>query len=253
MALKEERRQEEIEDYLYFFKRLSPDILPKSYWENILSQTSYPENKKFTHEEIEGLKRVIAKIRAIERDILSQGYRRFKPILVMYSHDQKILLDGGHHRLQAVRNLIQKKKLPIQYKIPCLVFIKKSDFSYMKLKYKGLFDYSYRVDDIIAGREYSKNTETFKGLINVRFRFMDKQCEFARSSMFLYIKRINDAIYIEFPISSLKEFNHVYIILSFLKKKSKRNIIVKETPDKKFNQFLKKMKDKKLIDEIKVR
>jgi len=252
-AFKEEDRLNDLEEYIFLFENMNTKVLPKSYWENILNQQIYPDNIKFNQQQIENFKRVIKKIKTIENNIIKIGYKMNKPILIRYFEDEKIGIDGGHHRLQAIRNLIQNKKLNPSAKIPCLIILRKKDFNYKKINFKGIIDYSHQLDDLIAGRDYTKYKEIFKGFIHIEFVFLINHI-FRYKYVFLYIKRINNDIYVDFGISSIRYKQYVPIVLEFINKKAKSmNIIVVESIDKEFNVLLNKMKEKHLIREIKKR
>ena len=252
-ALKEENRINDLGEYVFSFDHFSPNILPKSAWENILHRRAYPENVKFGQQEIESFKRVIKKIKALEKKISINGYRKSKPMLIRYFPDGRIVIDGGHHRLQAIRNLIHEKKLNPLIKIPCLIMCRKGDFHYKKFNFKGLIDHSYQLDDLIAGRPIMFK-ESFRGFIDINFTFLKKNELIPHKHSFLYMKRVNNGIYIDIPFSGFRDMKYMPIIMEYLHKRAKNmNIIAIENIDKTINLSINVMKENHLINEIKPR
>jgi hypothetical protein len=103
--------------------------LPISYWED----------------KERGLNNVIR----LENLIKENGFDGNSPILLSAWTDNRIVLDGGHHRVQALRNLINEGFLSREFKIPAIMRFRKKWFYYQK---KGvnlpLNDYSRNIDEL---------------------------------------------------------------------------------------------------------
>jgi len=119
--------EERVEDYLFQFLECYPDILPVSYWE----------------EKEPGLKDIMR----LEKVITEQGFDSKFPILLTAWDEKRVVVDGGHHRLQAVRNLINEAKLPKRFQVPCLLRALKKNFNYKKKNLPfPIEDYHYILD-----------------------------------------------------------------------------------------------------------
>jgi hypothetical protein len=246
-SLSTEKRIGDIERFVYWFTKISTNKLGISHWEDYLRYVSFPEDKKFKQEEIESIKKPIKKIKALEYEIYKKGYNKNKPIMLQYYPDgNRVFINGGHHRLQAVRNLINNKKLPSNFNIPCLVKIWKKDFNYRKINYKGIIDYSFKLDLMINKKNYKRYEEDPYGLgktreVSIEFHF-NKYGKYVN----LYMNRIGNVIYVKFPLFILfkKKKEKIPIVVEFINKKIKRkNIKLKftEVKDKEINEIIKKL------------
>jgi len=102
--------------------------LPASQWESLKGDERIFDKKKLIG--------IFKKIQLLERKIKKEGYKKTNPITFDYNpHQKNAVISMGNHRLQAVRNLIQKKYLSPSFKIPVL-FIINDDALMWKLRTK---------------------------------------------------------------------------------------------------------------------
>lgn len=123
-TLKEENKAERFyfEMYYFFLTKTKPKFLPSTFLEIYWEQRP-------TLTELEWYWDQVKKVNTLAKNILEQGYDQTKPIWcvdALYEYRDEvparyIVLDGGHHRLQAVRQLIYKKQLLETFEIPVLV------------------------------------------------------------------------------------------------------------------------------------
>jgi hypothetical protein len=109
-AMSSEHREGEIPFHVFLFTSARPDGLPPSAWER-------PSTGAACH---------ATKIAHLAGVIDRDGYSRKKPLLLfgipVDKERARVSVEGGHHRLQAVRDLMRDKKLPATFKLPCIVF-----------------------------------------------------------------------------------------------------------------------------------
>jgi len=117
--LKKENMEPEI--YLSKFKiiNISPDKLPRTVIEQEIYYPYCKEEDYIWH---------LNKVEKIEKNIIEKGFESDHPLLLYYMKKPypSIALTGGNHRLQAIRNLIARGKLPKSFKVPA-VFIYNSE------------------------------------------------------------------------------------------------------------------------------
>nr|BDI55131.1 MAG: hypothetical protein [uncultured archaeon] len=117
--LKKENIEPEI--YLSKFKiiNISPDKLPMTIIEQEIYYPYCKERDYIWH---------LNKVEKIEKNIIEKGFESDHPLLLYYMKEPypSITLAGGNHRLQAIRNLISRGKLPKSFKVPA-VFIYNSE------------------------------------------------------------------------------------------------------------------------------
>jgi len=137
-AFRSEGYEASIEEFTYYFDSVSVDDLPISYWEKD--------------------ERAYRTIENLEQLMLQNGYDAKYPILLSPLDDLteehvegygRVVIDGGHHRLQAVRDLIAEGKLSQDFKIPCLFRFRKDWFQYQRKEaILPLLDYSNNWDQL---------------------------------------------------------------------------------------------------------
>ena len=134
-AFKSEGISDMIQNYTYDFVTCTEDQLPASYWENPVSKASFIDPVK-----------TITKIETLEKKIQQEGFNPQFPLLLTGMSEGRVGVDGGHHRLQAVRNLIEKNLLDRNFSIPCLIRYHKDWFNYRntKLHFPGFWDVDYK-------------------------------------------------------------------------------------------------------------
>ena len=116
------------ENIKYAFSLMTPKELPASQWESLKGDERIFDKKKLIG--------IFKKIQLLERKIKKEGYKKTNPITFDYNpHQKNAVISMGNHRLQAVRNLIQKKYLSPSFKIPVL-FIINDDALMWKLRTK---------------------------------------------------------------------------------------------------------------------
>ncbi len=102
---------------IYFSKfkiiNINPDKLPMTIIEQEIYYPYCNERDYLWH---------IRKVEDIENSIIEKGFESEHPLLLYYMKEPypSIALTGGNHRLQAVRNLISKGKLPKSTKVPAI-------------------------------------------------------------------------------------------------------------------------------------
>ena len=106
-ALEEEHREADIPFHVFLFSSIRPDDLPASAWEK---------------HDAGGHGRKIDQL----YDIIKRcGYSRRKPVLLFAVPDgddrAEATVEGGHHRLQAVRDLARDGVISRSFKIPCII------------------------------------------------------------------------------------------------------------------------------------
>ena len=124
--LEAEERDMEAGSSAFLFVDISPGKLPPSFFESpdMYVPASYPN---ILREKI--IEEHRAKIHALEASIQKKGYERNCPVMLfavpardMNQPSKSIAcLEGGMHRLQAVRNLIGKGIISPAFKLPCLI------------------------------------------------------------------------------------------------------------------------------------
>ena len=104
------------ENIKYAFSLMNPKELPASQWESLRGDERIFDKKKLIG--------VFKNVQKLERKIKKEGYNKNKPVTLDYIPNQKnVVISMGNHRLQAVRNLIQKKQLSPSFKLPILFVI----------------------------------------------------------------------------------------------------------------------------------
>ncbi len=214
-SFKSENRIHDIDDYVYIFTNIAINKLPISYWENYLNYNIYSDNKIFNNDEIYSIQNIVKKIKLLEVNILKNGYNKNKPLLLRYFTDGKIGVNGGHHRLQALRNLKRNKKIKYNL-ISCIISIRKKEIKYKRINFNGLNDYSYWLDYILNKEKiqyFDNSNKIGNGFIYINFYFN-------RHNIHLYIKRIKNNLYIKKALYIKKDDEKlILIIFKFLESK----------------------------------
>jgi hypothetical protein len=107
---------DEREDYRYCFLDLTVDEMPPSFWEQYYYEDDWEMKDVAYH---------IYKIYRLERSILHEGIHDGELIIlkVLFAdYGDMIAIDGGNHRVQAIRNLVHYKDIPASTTIPCMVY-----------------------------------------------------------------------------------------------------------------------------------
>lgn len=112
--LKSENSQCDIETKSFVFHTLAPNILPI---------TSIEYDLYDPHIRIEDIETDFKKVDQIASRITQKGFDSAYPIVSVYADQPfpSLNLYGGHHRLQAVRNLMHQKQLPSNTTVPVIV------------------------------------------------------------------------------------------------------------------------------------
>jgi hypothetical protein len=112
-------------NYLYCLRNYKHFKLPRSAWDHLYDGIKINWKDIRIHYQYS---RNMYKIYKLEESILKNGLKRDKPLLLRfyekpeYTPSPHIDLVGGNHRLQAIRNLVRRKKLRRDTPIPCIVF-----------------------------------------------------------------------------------------------------------------------------------
>ncbi len=116
----------------YSFLQLSPNDLPMSSWETLEQDAEIFGKKKILND--------IRKIQKLERSIINKGYNKNYPVTLEYiPKDKKSVIGMENHRIQAVRNLIERKQLYRNFKIPIMIIIHNDKLRWkLRNKYKKL-------------------------------------------------------------------------------------------------------------------
>jgi hypothetical protein len=125
-ALRKEAIPEDLirNGYKYRFEKFKVEDLPRTYQEE-----TYGTYVNFV--EMDVLQKIVTydlyKVHLLEKSIRKSGYKSNKPIMVKMevSHQgtNYIHVLGGHHRLQALRNLDFYHEIPKRFKVPCIIMI----------------------------------------------------------------------------------------------------------------------------------
>jgi len=114
----------------YSFKKLPPNSLPMSSWESLDKFIKTFGKERVIHD--------IKKIHELERSIINKGYNQNYPVILEYiPNHKKSYIGTGNHRIQSVRNLIARKKINRNFKIPVIIVIHDEKLKQkLKSKYK---------------------------------------------------------------------------------------------------------------------
>jgi hypothetical protein len=252
-----------LERYLFLFREINLNKLPKSAWENIFSRiVGIERNEALFH---------MKKIADLENSIEKEGFNKDYPIYLRLSNNGiDYMVDGGHHRLQSLRNLIKKGKSKLLYyekwikyykrewergkavftkslieelkkkaeelrkeikkrkKVPCLVLIGKHFTNYSKINYMNIIDYSFVLDELI------KKNNSNEYYVNFVFEIYEEKNRFIRKSFHSSVFIKNDILYFRLGIFA-KNDEVNYQICSFLiefTKKHNKKIIAQYTTEK---------------------
>ena len=112
-TLKAENKEVFRDQFVYFFGSFNEKLLPSTYLENFYVHRPTAEFKQY--------KREMHIVMRLMQKLLKEGYDQMKPILIKESYwerfdDRRIVLDGGQHRLQAIREIIYNR-IPNNYEI----------------------------------------------------------------------------------------------------------------------------------------
>lgn len=166
LQLVEEAGEKYIEDYTYLFTSLSPDDLPISAWEQPW--------ERYAGINPQSLLPILGEIREVQDLIEKEGFKAKYPLLLTAYSRGDFAVDGGHHRLQAVRNLIAAGKLPVDFKVPCVVRFSKRDFEYRKVNFRELLDYSVKLSDFLANPEDGEYDFRFSFPRDFAYAYLEK-------------------------------------------------------------------------------
>jgi len=107
MAFKGEKRENDIQFHVFLFMSIHPDDLPASAW---------GKNDGGVHDQ---------KIAQLADIIERNGYSPQKPVLLFAvprdADHAEASVEGGQHRLQAVRDLSEAGGISRAFKIPCII------------------------------------------------------------------------------------------------------------------------------------
>lgn len=121
-----ERKDPQI--YSILIKEYYPSDLPCSIDEHLTLQYLHAIHTKSPGYDTEivfgNWKSRLFDIRTLEQKILTKGYRSDSYITLQLADlDDNLTVNGGNRRLQAVRNLIKKRRLPVDFTIPCIIIV----------------------------------------------------------------------------------------------------------------------------------
>lgn len=136
-----------LEEFLFYFIKIPMNRITKSHWENFEHKPNMSDSDIRYH---------VNKIIKLENRILKQGFDDKQPILLELNKELEYKVNGGHHRIQAVRNLIKAGVYSDDFQIPCLIYIDKKTYRqfifYKKIEFEHIFDYSFLLDSIIIDK-----------------------------------------------------------------------------------------------------
>jgi hypothetical protein len=118
---------------IHYITKVDPQLLPSTYLERFWQHIGNATQEMYENE--------IKRVEELIKKILKNGYDETKPVWVidkLFTSKEppirQILLDGGHHRLQSIRQMIFKKLLPKDFKIPTLITLEVPRIKLPKLK-----------------------------------------------------------------------------------------------------------------------
>ena len=133
--LKAEHRDRHVDDFVYAFGTFKESEFGASYWESwALEYIDVYYYKKYKYTETsETMHDHYIKVKKLMRLIKQNGFDYTQPLMInclpaWMDRPSKFWQSGGHHRLQAIRNLIKAGELQKSFRFPVLCCFEKREW-----------------------------------------------------------------------------------------------------------------------------
>jgi len=180
-----EEANEQVAAYTYTFQKIPLGEFPVSYWEKAAGDLVARVEHDLIDDETRYLAVQVQRIYDLQHLIDRDGFDTKQPIVVAgFAHDdEKFGIDNGHHRIQALRNLVRLGKIKPNVKVPVVIRFSKDIHEYGRINYRGLTDVHHNLGRVLADAHWPQT------VVTVPFTFGKRHGE--RKTLYTYMLRIS--------------------------------------------------------------
>lgn len=158
-----EEAHQEVAEYTYAFATIPLDKFPVSYWERHAGQLVIRVDDEMFDDETRYLAIQIQRVFDLQLKIEKEGFDRKQPIVVLgiaSNGNPRFAVDNGHHRLQALRNLVKAGKIRSTMRVPVVIRYRKDIHGYGQSLYRGITDVHHLLKTILGDKHWPETVVT---------------------------------------------------------------------------------------------